>query len=208
MKKRSIQQLLFPFFVAVLSLIGVLRNFEDFNLLSLLVSIMGAIAVILFIKNNRKASKVFFFWIIVQLISFRVGSFTYLTNQLPEIILGINSKGSRSFFSINFLPIFYLLGYRVMKRYELVGKQVSILPIKENAAFTKIEGEIVEIMPIKDDGKWLKVQFFNEGDSEPRFVMIKPKGQEQFSHKNAIVAFVHESGDMSAFIDWGSVKLM
>ena len=119
MKKRSIQQLIFPIFVAVLSILGVLRNFEDFNLLSLLVSIMGAIAVILFIKNNRNASKVFFVWIIVQLVSFRIGSFTYLTNQLPEIILGINSKGSESFFSINFLPIFYLIFYRKMQKYDL-----------------------------------------------------------------------------------------
>lgn len=207
MKKKSNEQLIFPIIVGVLSFINILRNIQEFYLSSVLISLVGLAAVVLFYLDNKKATSLFYVWILAQVVTYQTTSFTYFTNQLPQFSLGLDFNGNDSVFAINFAPLFFLIGYRVLKMYDLVGKMVSILPIKANSALDKLEGEIVEVISIQSSGKWFKVQYFKEGNPEPQFVMIKPKGQEQFSLKNSVVAFVNEPGEVTKFIDWGAVKL-
>jgi hypothetical protein len=121
MNIRSTKQLVFPIIVGVLSLSNIFRNFQDFYLTSVLVSIIGLGGVVLFLLNNKKASILFYVWIISQIITFSNAGFTYYTVQSPNISLGMNFQGKNSIFSINFLPLFYFIGYRLIKMYDLIG---------------------------------------------------------------------------------------
>jgi hypothetical protein len=208
MNKRSIKQLVFPIIVGVLSLSNIFRNFQDFYLTSFLVSVIGLGGVVLFLLNNKKASILFYVWIISQIITFSNVGFTYYTEQSPNISLGMNFQGKNSIFSINFLPLFYFIGYRLIKMYDLIGQNVSIRPIKAESNLKPIKGTISEIINLNKDGKWFKVDYLENKNSEVKSVIIKPKGEERFSKKSSIFAFVKESDGNRSFIDWGKVKLI
>lgn len=92
--------------------------------------------------------------------------------------------------------------------YDLIGQKVSIKPIKTDSNLKSIDGEITEIIDLNKDGKWFKVDFAENGNSEIKSVIIKPKGEERFSKKASIFAFVKESDGNRSFIDWGKVKLI
>lgn len=207
MKKKSTEQLIFPILVGVLSLFNILQNFNSFYLTSVLVSVVGLLATTLFFLDIKKASVLFYIWIIAQLITYTSTSFSYYTNQFPFISLGITFERVNSIFAINFAPLFFFIGYRLLKMYDLIGKKVSIKPIKVDSYLVPIEGEITEIIDRSKDGKWFKVEYLEGEDLEPKSVIIKPKGEERFSRKASIFAFVKESDGNNNFIDWGKVKL-
>lgn len=207
MKNKSSEQIIFPIIVGVLSLANILQNLQDFVLSSVLISLVGVAASVLFFLDFKKTSILFYVWIITQLITYSTPSFTYYTNQFPYITLGINFKGNDSLIAVNFAPLFFFIGYRLLKMYDLIGKKVSIKPIKADSHLKSIEGEITAVINRNKDGKWLKVAFVEEGNSGLQYVMIKPKGEERFSRKASILAFVNECGERTNFIDWGKVKL-
>ncbi len=207
MKKLSSEQLIFPIIVGALSLLNILRNFQDFYLTSILVSLVGIVATVLFFLDIKKASILFYVWIVAQIITYSSTSFTFYTNQFPYISLGLSFKIENSLLILNFVPLFFFIGYRILKMSDLIGKKVSIRPIKTDSNLKSIDGEITEIIKTNKDGKWLKVTYFEDGNSEQKFVMIKPKGEERFSRKTSIFAFVNEFGERTNFIDWGKVKL-
>lgn len=204
--KKSSDQLIFPVIVGSISLINILRNLQEFYLTSVIVSIIGIIATILFILDLKKTSVLFYVWILLQLVTYSSSSFTYLTNQLPYITLGFNFKNTNSLFTLNFAPLFFFIGYRILKINDLIGKKVSIKPVKADSELKTIEGEIIGV--IKKDGKWLKVEYTTNEAKEPQYVMIKQKnGEEKFSSKSSIIAFVNHCGAQTNFIAWGKVKL-
>jgi hypothetical protein len=176
-------------------------------LTSVLLSLIGIVAVVLFLLDFKKVSFLFYIWIIAQLITYSTTSFNYVTNQFPYVSLGFTFHNADSIFAINFAPLFFFMGYRILKMYDLIGKKVSIKPIKTDSNLRSIEGEIVEIINRNKDGKWLKVGFMANDSKETNYVMIKPKGEERFSRKNSIFAYVNECGERTNFIDWGKVKL-
>ncbi len=207
MKKKSTEQLIFPIIVGVLSLLNIFRNFQEFYFTSIIVSLIGLVGTTLFLLNNKKAGVLFYLWIVLQLVTYSTNGFTYLTNQFPNISLSITFQGSTSIFAVNFLPLFYFIGYRLLKMYDLIGRTVSIKPIKSDSNLIPIDGEITEIINRNKDGKWFKVEYIEDGNFEPKSVIIKPKGEERFSRKTSIFAFVKESDGNNNFIDWGKVKL-
>lgn len=207
MTKKSSDQLIFPLVVGGVSLLNILRNFQEFYLTSIIVSLIGIGATVLFLLNFKKVSILFYVWIIAQLVTYSTSSFTYFTNQFPYVSLGLTFKNPNSVFAINFAPLFFFIGYRILKMYDMIGKKVSIKPIKAESNLRPIDGEIVGVINRNKDGKWLKVEYFTNETSEPHYVMIKPKGEEKFSKKASIFAFVNQCGEQTSFIDWGKVKL-
>lgn len=99
------------------------------------------------------------------------------------------------------------MGYRILRIYDVVGKKISIKPIKVDSNLEPIEGEIIEVLDRDKQGKWFKVAYVTNASSEQNFVMIKPKGDERLSRKNSILALVNACGEKTHFIDWGKVKL-
>lgn len=207
MTKKSSEQLIFPIVVGGVSLLNIIRNFQEFYLTSIIVSIIGLGAMVLFFLNFKKVSILFYVWIILQLFTYATHSFTYFTNQFPYVNLVISFKNTNSVFIINFVPLFFFLGYRILKLYDLIGNKVSIRPIKADSNLEAIDGEIVEVINRNKNGKWMKVEYFKKDTNEPQYVMIKPKGEERFSKKTSIFAYVNQCGEQTNFIDWGKVKL-
>lgn len=207
MTKKSSDQFIFPLIVGGVSVLNILRNFQEFYLTSILVSIIGLAAMALFFLDFKKVSVFFYVWIIAQLITYSTSSFTYFANQFPYVSLSMSFKNSNSVFAINFAPLFFFIGYRILKMYDMIGKKVSIRPIKADSNLEAIDGEIVGVINRNKDGKWMKVEYFNNETNEPQHVMIKPKGEERFSKKASIFAFVNQCGEQTTFIDWGKVKL-
>ena len=207
MTKKSSDQLIFPLIVGGVSLLNILQNFQEFYLTSVIVSLIGIGATVLFLLDFKKVSILFYVWIIAQLVTYSTSSFTYFANQFPHVSLGLTFKNPNSVFAINFSPLFFFLGYRILKMYDMIGKKVSIKPIKAESNLKAIEGEIVGVINRNKDGKWMKVEYFTNEINEKQYVMIKPKGEERFSRKSSIFAFVNQCGDQTNFIDWGKVKL-
>lgn len=207
MKKRSTEQIIFPIIVGVLSAINILQNIQAFYWTSVVVSLIGLTGTGLFFLNNKKAGILFYVWIVLQLVTYSNEQFTYFTNQFPYISIGFTFRGTHTLFALNFLPFFYFIGYRLLQMYDLIGKKVSIKPIKAESGLKAMEGEIIAIMN-RNDGKWLKVKLSDDGSPEQKLVIIKPKGEERFSRKSSILAFVKEGSGDYPFIDWGKVKLM
>lgn len=207
MTKKSSNQLIFPLIVGGVSLLSIFRNFQEFYLTSIAVSIIGLVAMALFFLDYKKVSVLFYVWIIAQLITYSTPSFTYFANQFPYVTLGMSFKNTNSVFTINFAPLFFFMGYRILKMYDMIGKKVSIKPIKAESNLRSIDGEIVGVINRNKDGKWMKVEYFTNETNEPQYVMIKPKGEERFSKKASIFAFVNQCGEQTTFIDWGKVKL-
>ena len=205
MKKKSSDQLIFPILVGGISALNILRNFQDFYLTSILVSIIGLIGTLLFFKNNKFKDVFFYSWILLQLITYSNSSFTYFTNQFPYISLSMSFNGTKSIFAINFVPLFYFIGFSILKMYDLIGKTVSVKPIKAESNLVSMEGEIVEIIKNNKDGNWYKVNLGEQSDLKS--ILIKPKGPERFSSKKSILAFVKEGEGTKSFIDWGKVKI-
>jgi hypothetical protein len=207
MTKKSSDQLIFPVIVGGVSLLNILRNFQEFYLTSVIVSLIGIAATVLFLLDFKKVSVLFYIWIIAQLITYSTNTFTYFTNQFPYVTLGLTFKNPNSVFAINFAPLFFFIGYRILKMYDMIGKKVSIKPINAESNLKPIDGEIVGVIKRNKDGKWMKVEYFTNETNDPLYVMIKPKGEERFSRKASIFAFVNQCGDQTNFIDWGKVKL-
>lgn len=66
---------------------------------------------------------------------------TNFTDQVSLLHLGMTFKSPDSIFATNFAPLFFFIGYRILKTYDLVGKKISIKPFKANSSLTSIEGE-------------------------------------------------------------------
>lgn len=207
MTKKSSDQLIFPLIVGGVSLLNILRNFQEFYLTSVIVSVIGIGATALFFIDFKKVGILFYLWIIAQLITYSAPSFTYFANQFPYVSLGLTFKNPNSVFVVNLAPLFFFIGYRIVKMYDMIGKKVSIKPIKADSNLTPIDGEIVGVINRNKDGKWMKVEYFTNETNEPQYVMIKPKGEERLSRKTSIFAFVNQCGEQTTFIDWGKVKL-
>ena len=207
MQKKSSEQLVFPIIVGALSLLSIAQNFQTFYWTSIVVSLIGLAGTALFLLNNKFANNLFYGWIVLQLVTYSTADFTYFTNQLPFLHLGFSIKGATSTFVLNFAPMFFFIGHQLLKMYDLIGKKVSIRPIKADSILEAIEGEITAVVNLGSDGKWLKVDYVEASSNEMQSIIIKPKGDERFSRKKSILAFVKVASSHQ-FIDWGKVKLM
>ena len=204
--KKSTEQLIFPIIVSAISVLNIARNLQDFYLTSVLVSVIGIAAAILFLFDKKGAPALFYTWIILQLVTYVTMDFAIVTNQLPEIHLGLNFSGPSSIVSINFAPLFYFIGYRLLLAFDVIGKELLIGPIKEGSPLEKMSGKIVEYVTIGSDGKWYKVKLEND---DIVFVKQKTSG-ERLSNKKAILVFVKKFDselNKYQFIDWGKARL-
>ena len=206
MKTKSNEQIIFPMIVGAFSLYTLVQNIQHPIISSLLVSLLGLVGVALFFLNKKIASGLFYVWIISQLVTYQTAGFAYFTDQVPLFRLGITFQSPNSVFAINFVPLFFFIGYRILKMYDLIGKKVSIKPFKADSLLTSIEGEISAIVNRGKEGRWLKVDFQNDRQ-ESQSVLIKPKGDERFSKKKSILGFVNDFSGGQKFIDWGKVRL-
>lgn len=206
MKTKSNEQIIFPIIVGAFSLYTLVQNIQHPIISSLLVSLLGLVGVALFFLNKKIASGLFYVWIISQLVTYQTTGFAYFTDQVSLFHLGITFQSPNSVFAINFVPLFFFIGYRILKMYDLIGKKVSIKPFKADSPLTSIEGEISAIVNRGKEGRWLKVDFQND-QQESQSVLIKPKGDEHFSKKKSILGFVNDFSSGQKFIDWGKVRL-
>ena len=206
MKNKSSEQIVFPIIVGVFSLYTLSLNIQNPVISSIIVSILGLAGTTLFFLDKKIASSLFYVWIISQLVTYQSLDFTYFTDQVFILHLGMTFKSPDSVFTINFLPLFFFIGYRILKAYDLIGKKVSIKPFKADSSLSSIEGEISAVVNRGKNGRWLKVNFQNE-EQELQSVMIKPKGEERFSKKKSILAFVNDAEGEQKFLDWGKVRL-
>ncbi len=198
--------MVFPIIVGAFSLFKLVQNIQTPVISSILVSLLGLAGVALFFSGKKPAGSLFYIWIISQLVTYQTPSFIYFTDQVSLFHLGMTFQSPNSVFAINFVPLFFFIGYRILKMYDLIGKNVSIRPFKADSPLTPIEGEISAIINRGKEGRWLKVDFQNDSQ-EPQSVLIKPKGDERFSKKKSILGFVNDFSGGQKFIDWGKVRL-
>lgn len=141
MKNKSSEQIVFPIIVGAFSLYTLLQNIQNPIISSLIVSLLGLAGTALFFMDKKIASSLFYVWIISQLVTYQTLDFTYFTDQVSLLHLGMTFKSPDSIFAINFAPLFFFIGYRILKTYDLVGKKISIKPFKADSSLTSIEGE-------------------------------------------------------------------
>ncbi len=204
--KKSGSQLVFPIIVAAVSLYALLMNIQTGYIVSYLISGVGLTGSVLYLLSKKFATTLFYIWIVSQLLTIVTPGFIYYFYQPIDFLAGISFTSQGAKFTFNFLPLFYFIGYRILQMYDLIGKKISIKPFKADSLLTSIDGEISEIVNRGKNGRWLKVSFQNE-KQELQSVLIKPKGEERFSKRKSIMAFVNDAEGEQKFLDWGKVRL-
>lgn len=207
MRKKSGEQLIFPIIAGAVSLLTILTNIQTGYISTYIVSFIGLAGLALFLLDKKYAAILFYIWIVAQMITYVSLDFVYLGNQSLPFSIGFSFNTSNATFSLNFVPLFYLIGYRVLKMYDLIGKKISIRPIKADSAVKNTDGEISEIVNRGKEGKWLKVDFYTPDSDDLQSVLVKIKGDERISQKKFSLAFVNHSDGEQKFMDWGKVKL-
>lgn len=196
------------FLVAVYSLKTLAYNAEH-NILSLwLVAALGAVMAVLFFVFKKHFPRVFYVWCIVQLITISHSNFNYDTLQMRVFDLGVSLLNEGGFVRIHFIPLFFLLLFAYLWRNNLLGKRVAIDPVNDQSAFRSVEAKVVEVLKLEEEGRWLKVEYKEEGSDAPKHWMIRPKDEENFSAKSTTVAHVNEVGDPKAFLGWAWVRVL
>lgn len=207
MRKKSGAQLVFPIIVGAVSLLTILMNIQTGYISSFIVSFIGLAGLALFLLNKKQATILFYIWIVAQLVTYISADFIYSVNQSLNVSIGFSFNTSNATFAINFAPLFYFIGYRLLKMYDLIGKEIIIRPMKAESAIKNIDGEISEIVNRGKEGKWLKIDFYSDDKDDLQSVLVKIKGDERISRKKFSMAFVNHSRGEQKFIDWGKVKL-
>lgn len=207
MRKKSGAQLVFPIIVGAVSLLTILMNIQTGYISSFVVSFIGLAGLALFLLDKKQATILFYIWIVAQLVTYISADFVYYVNQSLNVSIGFTFNTSHATFSINFVPLFYFIGYRLLKVYDLIGKKIIIRPMKADSAVKSIDGEISEIVNRGKEGKWLKIDFYSDDKDDLQSVLVKIKGDERISRKKFSMAFVNHSHGEQKFIDWGKVKL-
>ena len=205
--KKSGEQLIFPIIVGAVSLLTILLNIQTGYISSFLVSFIGLAGLALFLLDKKYTTVLFYIWIVAQVVTYASADFVYYANQSLNISIGFSFNTSNAAFSVNFVPLFYLIGYRLLKMYDLIGKKMSIKPVKADSTVKNIDGEISEIVNRGKEGKWLKVDFYTDDSDDLQSVLVKIKEDERISRKKFSLAFVNHSGGEQKFMDWGKVKL-
>lgn len=205
--KKSNEQLVFPIIVGAISLGALIMNIQTGYITSYMVSLIGLAALALFLSGKKLATTLFYIWIVTQLLTVVTADFVYYTNQSFGISVGFTFESQGAKFSFNFIPFFYFIGYRIVQMYDLIGKKISIKPVKEDSRIGNMEGKISEIVNRGKQGKWMKVDFEVPDQAELQSVLVKVKEDERISNKKSVLAFINSFDGDQKFIDWGKVRL-
>lgn len=204
MTQKPADQYIFPIIVAVLSVLNIIRNLQEFYVSSVLVSLVGILAVVLFLTNKNYSKPLFLFWILAQLITIVAVNFTILTNQFPQFSFDIKFSGSAYFFAINFVPLFYFIGFNSLNFTNIIGKRVLLKPIKDGSSLEETEGEIVEYIEFAGVQKWYKVEV-----NDAQTLYFRAKDEEDFKRKSPVVVEVKYFDAVTeslVFISWAKLK--
>mgnify|MGYP005989252393 CR=1 FL=1 len=203
----KLQQNLFPIIVLVLSLANIARQFEEFILTSLIVSVFGIIGACLHFFKVGGSALFMYLWILPQFFSYQSFTFTFYANHIPDLTFGFPLGGAAQgyFAHINFVTVFLLVGYQVSRTLNVVGKWVIIQPAKKDSIVTELRGQIKDRLNLGAAGKWYLIQV------EDTSYIIKPKGEEMFKSKDFTLGLVKtydESTEESKLLDWGKIRIL
>lgn len=196
------------YIMAICSLNGFSKYVDNHHLTTLLVSIFGLVAAVLYFARDKNYVLLFYIWSAVQLITFETENFHWVTYQFTTLNLSLILNGEHSLFQINFLPILFLVFARFALMQELVGKTISIEPVQQDGSLPSVEVKVVEVLNLDSDGRWLKVEYTAADTGEKMYWMIRPKGEESFSKKKTIVAHVNAVGYETQFLGWAWARIV
>jgi signal transduction histidine kinase len=196
----------FPIIVGVLSIVNLVQQFSELNIISTVVSLIGIIGVILFFLKRNQYKLLIYIWIVTQLVSIiYVQSSGGYIEEAKEIWNAIQADlGFHVSLTINGLiiqfnivAIFYLVLFRALRVSELKGIKLTFSRFKEDSVFggkLPVNGEVVDVVKIGDEKEWMVVQLDTpivNDDTEIKTVLVKRKDGEVFelSGKNQIVYF-------------------
>lgn len=188
-----------PVIVALLSLISLTDNLNFSNIPKLVVSVLGIIAMILFLLKNDRASLLIKIWIFAQ--------FPYIVSEMLHITeTGLNIKQSTNYWNtsqafnlslgfffdslevkLNIIPFFYLGLYKLFKISNLIGKKVTITSglKRENKLgnIFPLDGEFIGTLKFDDKSIWLITKLttpLNYNGIEYENILLRPKVGVEF----------------------------
>lgn len=175
-KKNSLlSQLEFTKLVFIASIANIALWFSTRNYGSLIVSIIGIIAFILFQRQNSLYRPLTYFWVIIQLINIQV-AFSEFGRGLPafdftqtyfKLNFGLEYEQSNGTFvtlNINWIAIFLFILFRISERMLLYWKPLSLYLFREDdqSEIHSLTG-VLENKVFKNFGrKWLSVKTDHE----------------------------------------------
>lgn len=218
-------EFLFPVFVLIMSIISIGDNFSFSNIPSIVVSIIGIVGVLLFTFKRKEFKPLIYLWIIGQFIVIpNIWEVTQVFNFTFGFSFELRNQVESGLY-FNFLPLFYLVGFRILEISTIVGTRIAIKRFQKESKLSKvlpIEGKVIKRVNLSGEKEWLLVNLekpFTYLDSEVKSVFIKAKDdkplhkakRKQLSYLRIIMEPIDDTKDSFPkdnfkFIDWVMIE--
>ena len=211
-----------PGIAIMFSTFALVRYSDLSNVASVLVSLVGIAAGVLFFKGNTLYRPLLLVWIYAQFPAISrntaAGAQPLLdAGQFLTLKFGMTLSGTRLY--INLVPFAFLALYRFLLMAGLVGKRVSISSFRVDSKFgdaLPVEGIIAQSFDLGDDKNWVMVELDADllnGGMSYRQVLLKSKEGELMKPGKKVVSHLRLVADESAyekfpFMDWVFVQVL
>lgn len=211
-----------PGIAIVFSAFALVTNSDLSNISSLIVSMVGVTAGVLFFKGNNVYRPLLLVWIYAQFPAISMNAPAGVqplldAGQFLTLKVGITLSGI--VYRVNLVPFAFLALYRFLLMASLVGKRVSISSFRKDSAFgdaLPVEGIIARSFDLGNDKNWVMVALDKDlmnGGKNYRHVLLKSKEGELMKPGKKVVSHLRLVADDSAqekfpFVDWAFVQVL
>ncbi len=200
-----------------------LYNYSDLsNISSLIVSLVGIAAGVLFFKGNALYRPMLLVWIYAHFPAISMNTPAGVqplldAGQILTFKVGITLSGI--VFKVNLVPFAFLALYRFLLMASLVGKRATISSFGADSKFgdgLPMEGIITRSFDLGDDKNWVMVELDKDllnGSNSYRHVLLKSKEGELMKPGMKVVSHLRLVADETAhekfpFMDWVFVQVL
>lgn len=211
-----------PGIAIMFSAFALVRHSDLSNIASVILSLVGIGAGVLFFKGNALYRPLLLIWIYAQFPAISrntpAGAQPLLdAGQFLTFKLGMTLSGTKLY--VNLVPFAFLALYRFLLMAGLVGKRVSISSFRADSKFgdaLPVEGSIARSFDLGDDKNWVMVELDEDllnGDKSYRQVLLKSKEGEPLKPGMKVISHLRLVADDHAqekfpFIDWVFVQVL